>query len=66
MHLYYSINDSMNKGTHKADSDVHSNKYPGTFRIATDPGREDINFSIAHVICHQCSVLPNKENQISF
>jgi hypothetical protein len=33
---------------------------------ADDLGREDMNFSTAHVICHQCSVLPNKENQILF
>jgi hypothetical protein len=37
----------------------------GTFRIADDPDREDMNFSAVHVICHQCPVLSNKENQIN-
>jgi hypothetical protein len=31
-----------------------------------DPSRKYMNFSVVHVICKQCSVLPNKENQIPF
>jgi hypothetical protein len=38
----------------------------GRSRIADDPCREDMNFSMVHVIWKQCSILPNKENQIPF
>jgi hypothetical protein len=31
-----------------------------------DPCRENLNFSMVHVICKQCTVLSNKEKQISF
>ena len=34
--------------------------------IADDLAREDMNFTVVHVICNQRFVLPNKENQISF
>jgi hypothetical protein len=29
-------------------------------------GRNDMNSYAVHVICDDCSILPNKENQISF
>jgi hypothetical protein len=31
-----------------------------------DTGMDDMNISMVHVICNQCSILPNKENQILF
>jgi hypothetical protein len=27
---------------------------------------DDMNLSAVHVICNQCSILPNKENEIPF
>ena len=29
---------------------------------ADDMGMDDMNLSAVHVICNQCSILPNKEN----
>ena len=31
-----------------------------------DTSMDDMNLSVVHVICNQCSILPNKENQILF
>ena len=31
-----------------------------------DTGMDDMNLSAVHVICNQCSILPNKENEIPF
>jgi hypothetical protein len=27
---------------------------------------DDMNHSVVHIICNQCSILPNKENKILF
>ena len=51
MNLYCSTNDSMKKGNiRQIVRSVQINTL-GTSRIANDPGREDMNFSMAHVIC---------------
>ena len=34
--------------------------------ISKDPGRDNMNFYVVHVICDDCSILPSKENQIPF
>ena len=34
--------------------------------IPKDPGRDDMNFYVVHIICDDCSILPSKENQILF
>ena len=33
---------------------------------ADDTSMDDMNLSMVYVICNQCSILPNKENQIPF
>jgi hypothetical protein len=40
--------------------------FKATNTILTDPSKDDMNFYVVHVICDDCSILPSKENQISF
>jgi hypothetical protein len=40
--------------------------FSATSTIPKDMGRDDMNSYVVHVICYDCSILPSKENQISF
>ena len=63
MHLYCSANDYEQGNIRQIVKSVQINTL-GTFRIADDLGREDMNFSMAHV--NAISVLSSPTRKIKF
>jgi hypothetical protein len=51
---------------HKEDSKACTYGNALLIKKADDMGMEDMNLSAVYVICNQCSILPNMENEIPF